>query len=89
MGRYRVLIKPSARKELLAVPTKKDRQRLVRRIELLGEEPRPAGCQKLTGGGDRYRVRQGQYRIVYEIRDKELIVLLVKLGHRRDVYRAL
>lgn len=89
MGRYRVLIKPSARKELLAVPTKKDRQRLVRRIELLGDEPRPDGCQKLTAHGDRYRVRQGQYRIVYEIRDKELVVLVVKLGHRRDVYRAL
>lgn len=89
MGRFRVLIKPSARKELLAVPTKKDRQRLVRRIELLGEDPRPAGCQKLAGGGDRYRVRQGQYRIVYEIRDAELVVLLVRLGHRRDVYRAL
>ena len=88
MGRYRVLIKPSARKELLAVPTKKDRQRLVRRIELLGEEPRSAGCQKLTGG-DRYRVRPGQYRIVYEIRDNELVVLVVKLGYRRDVYRAL
>jgi mRNA interferase RelE/StbE len=71
------------------VPTKKDRQRLVRRIELLGEDPRPAGCQKLTGGADRYRVRQGQYRIVYEIRDDELVVLVVKLGHRRDVYRAL
>ena len=82
MGRYRVLIKPSARKELLAVPTKKDRQRLVHRIELLGEDPRPAGCQKLTGGGDRYRMRQGQYRIVYEIRDEELIVLVVKLGRR-------
>lgn len=89
MGRYRVLIKPSARKELLAIPTKKDRQRLVRRIELLGEDPRPAGCEKLAGGGDRYRVRQGQYRIVYEIRDAELVVLVVKLGHRRDVYRAL
>lgn len=89
MGRYRVLIKPSARKELLAVPTKKDRQRLVRRIELLGEDPSPVGCQKLTGGADRYRVRQGQYRIVYEIRDDELVVLVVKLGHRRDVYRAL
>jgi mRNA interferase RelE/StbE len=89
VGRYRVLIKPSARKELLAIPTKKDRQRLVRRIELLGEEPRPAGCQKLTGGSDRFRVRQGQYRIVYEIRDEELVVLVVKLGHRRDVYRAL
>lgn len=89
MGGYRVLIKPSARKELLAIPTKKDRQRLVRRIELLGEDPRPAGCQKLAGGGDRYRVRQGQHRIVYEIRDAELVVLVVKLGHRRDVYRAL
>jgi mRNA interferase RelE/StbE len=89
VGKYRVLIKPSARKELLAVPTKKDRQRLVRRIRLLGEDPRPAGCQKLAGGGDRCRVRQGQYRIVYEIRDAELVVLVVKLGHRRDVYRAL
>jgi mRNA interferase RelE/StbE len=89
VGKYRVLIKPSARKELLAVSTKKDRQRLVRRIELLGEDPRPGGCQKLAGSGDRYRVRQGQYRIVYEIRDAELVVLVVKLGHRRDVYRAL
>ena len=88
MGKYRVLIKPSARKDLLAIPTKKDRQRLVRRIELLGEDPRPAGCQKLTGD-DRYRVRQGQDRMVYEIRDAELVVLIVKLGHRRDVYRAL
>ena len=88
MGKYRVLIKPSASKELLAIPTKKDRQRLVRRIELLGADPRPAGCQKLTGGGDRYRVRQGLYRIIYEIRDTELVVLVVKLGHRRDVYRA-
>ena len=88
MGKYRVLIKPSARKELLAIPTKKDRQRLVRRIELLGADPRPAGCQKLTGGGDRYRVRQGLYRIIYEIRDTELVVLVVKLGHRRDVDRA-
>ena len=89
MGRYRVLIKPSARKELLAIPTKKDRQRLVRRIELLGDNARPAGCQKLAGGGDPYRVRQGQYRIVYGIRDAELVVLVVKLGHRGDVYRAL
>jgi mRNA interferase RelE/StbE len=89
VGKYRVLIKPSARKELLAVSTKKDRQRLVRRIEQLGEDPRPAGCQKPAGGGDRYRVRQGQYRIVYEIRNAELVVLAVKLGHRRDVCRAL
>jgi mRNA interferase RelE/StbE len=88
VGKYRVLIKPSARKELLAIPTKKDRQRLVRRIEILAEDPRPAGCQKLTGG-DRYRIRQGPYRIVYELQDEELVVLVVKIGHRRDVYRAL
>jgi len=87
VGKYRVLIKPSARKELLAIPTKKDRQRLVRRVELLGGDPRPAGCQKLTGGGGLYRVRVGQYRIVYEIRDGALVVLVVRLGHRRDIYR--
>lgn len=88
MGSYRVLIKPSAKKELVAVSTKKDRQRLVSRIQRLADEPRPPGCQKLSGH-DRYRVRQGQYRIVYEIRDNELIVVVIKVGHRRDVYRAL
>lgn len=88
MGKYRVLIKPSARKELLAIPTKKDRQRLVRRIEALADEPRPPGSEKLSGH-DRYRLRQGRYRIVYEIRDAELLVGVIKLGHRRDVYRGL
>ncbi len=88
MGKYRVLIKSSAKKELLAVPTKKDRQLLVQRIEQLADEPRPYGCTKLTGY-ERYRLRQGVYRIVYEIRDAALVVLVVKLGHRRDVYRDL
>ena len=87
MANYRVLIKPSAKKELLAVSTKKDRQRLVSRIQGLADNPRPSGCQKLSGH-DRYRVRQGQYRIVYEIHDDELVVVVIKLGHRRDVYRA-
>lgn len=72
----------------MAVSTKKDRQRLVSRIQGLGENPRPPGCQKLSGH-DRYRVRQGRYRIVYEIQDDELVVVVIKLGHRRDVYRAL
>ncbi len=88
MGQYRVLIKPSAVKEIEAVPRKKDRQRIVKRIEQLGDEPRPAGCQKLSGH-DRYRIRQGQYRIVYGIEDDKLIVYVVKVGHRKDVYRAL
>jgi mRNA interferase RelE/StbE len=75
-------------KEIEAVPRKKDRQRIVKRIEQLGDEPRPAGCQKLSGH-DRYRIRQGQYRIVYGVEDDKLIVYVVKVGHRKDVYRAL
>jgi mRNA interferase RelE/StbE len=86
VGRYRLLIKSSARKELAAVTTKKDRQRIVRRIQSLSENPRAPGCQKLSGY-DRYRIRQGHYRIVYEIRDFEVVVVVIKIGHRRDVYR--
>jgi mRNA interferase RelE/StbE len=88
VGKYRVLIKPSAQKELEAVSTKKDRQRIVHRIQGLADDPRPQGCQKLSGY-DRFRVRQGQYRIVYEIRNDELVVVVVKVGNRRDVYRNL
>lgn len=88
MERYKVLIKPSARKELLAISTKKDRQRIVRKIESLADEPRPPGCEKLSGY-DRYRIRLGKYRIIYGIEDEELVVLVIKIGHRRDVYRAL
>jgi mRNA interferase RelE/StbE len=84
----RLTIKPSAAKELQEIPTKRDRQRVVARIERLAAEPRPAGCVKLTGG-DRYRIRQGRYRIVYEVRDAELIVLVVRVGDRRDAYRGL
>ncbi len=88
MGKFRVLIKPSAKKELEAISTKKERQRIVRRIRGLGDDPRPPGCQKLSGY-DRFRVRQGQYRIVYEIRNDELVVVVVKVGNRQDVYRNL
>ena len=86
MEKYRVLIKPSALKELEALPRKKDRQRIVRRIEQLSEEPRPPGCQKLSAR-DLYRVRQGNYRIVYEVRDTDLIVNVVKIGDRKEIYR--
>ena len=86
MGRFRVLIKPSALKEIEAVGRKKDRQRIVRRIEGLADNPRPPGCQKLSGQ-DRYRVRQGEYRIVTSVEDNELFVYVVKVGHRKDVYR--
>ena len=88
MGKYKVLIKPSAVKELEAIPLKKDRQRIALKIKSLGDNPRPAGCRKLSGH-DRFRLRQGQYRILYGINDNMLIVYVVKIGHRKDVYRDL
>lgn len=87
MGRYKVLIKPSAAAELESVGQKKDRQRLVGLIESLAENPRPVGCEKLSGQKDRYRVREGAYRVVYSIEDKSLVVVVVKVGHRKNVYR--
>jgi len=84
--RLSVVIKPSAAKEIEAISNKKDRQRMVKRIAALGDDPRPPGFQKLSGK-DRYRIRQGVYRIIYSIEDRELVVVVVKVGHRRDVYR--
>jgi mRNA interferase RelE/StbE len=82
---YRLLIKPSAAKELEALPPK-DRRKITTRIEGLAGEPRPNGCEKLSGL-EQYRVRQGDYRVVYSIDDEIHAVLVVKVGHRRDVYR--
>jgi mRNA interferase RelE/StbE len=82
---YRLLIKPSADKEIEALP-KQDRRRIVAKITSLSRDPRPPGCEKLSGH-DQYRLRQGNYRILYEIQDLNLIVVVVKVGHRRDVYR--
>lgn len=85
MGRYRIEIKRSAGKEIRKIRSKKDRQRIVERISALSEEPRPVGCQKLSGQ-EAYRIRQGDYRIVYTIEDDVLIVTIIKVGNRRDVY---
>ena len=87
MAGYKVSIKRSAAKELEAVAQKIDRQRLTVRIQALVGEPRPAGCEKLAGYGDRYRVRQGDYRFVYAVDDAERLVTVFKIGHRREVYR--
>lgn len=86
MAKYRLLIKPSAVKEIEAIPLKRERQRLVERIARLAENPHPPGSEKLSGQ-EKYRVRQGRYRIVYDIADEELVVYVVKVGHRKDVYR--
>lgn len=64
----------------------RERQGIVERIGRLANDPRPRGCEKLAGG-ERYRVRQGDYRIVYSVEDALLVVWVVKVGHRRDVYR--
>jgi mRNA interferase RelE/StbE len=86
MAKYRITIKRSAAKELEDIP-KKDLQRIVKRIRSLAENPRPHGSQKLSHK-EQYRIRQGDYRIVYSIEDEELLVDIVKIGHRREIYRS-
>ena len=85
MAKYRILIKPSAVKEIEVIAPKKDRQRIVERILKLADNPRPYGCEKLSGR-DKYRIRQGHYRIVYAIEDDNLLIHVIKVGHRKDVY---
>ncbi len=85
MAVYRVHFRASVEKDLTTIP-KKDLKKILKSIEGLGENPRPSGCEKLTGQ-ERYRLRQGRYRIVYSIQDDELTVWVVKVGHRKDIYR--
>jgi mRNA interferase RelE/StbE len=87
MTRYRLSFKASVAKDLRQLP-KRGVQGVLKRIEGLADDPRPNGSEKLSGQ-ERFRVRQGTYRIIYEIRDQELVVMVVKVGHRRDVYRTL
>ena len=87
MALYKVLIKASAGKELAAVASRADRQRLVAKIQGLASSPRPHGSEKLAGYDDRYRIRQGNYRVVYLIDDKLDEVTIFKIGNRKDVYR--
>lgn len=85
MASYRVRVKRSAVKELEALSLK-DRRRVARRIQRLADQPRPPECEKLSGQ-EKYRLRQGDYRILYAVDDPESTVTVVKIGHRRDVYR--
>ena len=85
MEKYSITIKKSAAKELEAIP-KKDLQRIIKRIQALAENPRPQGSKKLSGK-ELYRIRQGGYRIVYTIEDKESLIDIFKIGHRREIYR--
>ncbi len=85
MAKYKITIKKSAAKELQDIP-RKDLQKIVNRIKSLALNLRPIGSQKLSAR-QQYRIRQGDYRMVYSIDDKELLVDIVKIGHRREIYR--
>jgi len=83
---YSILLAPSAERQLKAL-TELVQRRIVRRLKSLRENPRPQGVKKLVGEEDLYRIREGDYRIIYTIRDKELIILVVKIGDRKEIYR--
>jgi len=85
MGNYKVLIRKSAADELGRIP-KRDLRRIVERIRSLGDRPRPHGCEKLSAQ-ERYRLRQGDYRVVYSVDDSIQTVEVVKIGHRSEIYR--
>ncbi len=85
MARYSLLFKRSISKDLRSIP-KQDVRRILKRIDLLADDPRPSGSEKLSTQ-ELYRIRQGRYRIIYEIQDIVLIVVVVKIGKRSDVYR--
>ena len=84
MEKYKLVIKKSAAKEMEDIP-KKELRKIVKRIRSLTQDPRPKGCQKLSGQS-RFRIRQGNYRILYSIDDEDRVVDIVKIGHRREVY---
>ncbi len=86
MANYKLTISSTAEKTLKKVP-KKDLRKIIELIQSLAIQPRPLGCRKLSGEEDTYRVRQGNYRVIYEIKDQKLIVLVLKIGHRKDIYR--
>jgi mRNA interferase RelE/StbE len=85
MAKYRLVFRKSVSKDLRPIP-KKDVARILQRMEALQEDPRPVDSEKLSGQ-ERYRVRQGVYRIIYAVTDEHLVVTVVKVGHRRHVYR--
>ena len=87
MARYELRVKPSVAKDLRGAP-KAEVRRILKRMEALRDDPRAPGCEKLAGGSELYRVRQGVYRIVYTIRDAQVVVEVVRVGHRGEVYRA-
>lgn len=86
MTKYKIEISSTAERQL-GKKSREDQIRILRSISLLAHDPRPAGCRKLKGYDDLYRIRIGNYRVIYEIDGKRIVVIIFKIGHRRDVYR--
>lgn len=86
MARYELRVKPSVAKDLRGI-ARADVKRILARMASLRDDPRAPGCEKLAGNSELYRVRQGAYRIVYSIHDAQVVVEVVKVGHRGEVYR--
>ena len=85
MAKYEISLKKSAAKELDDIP-KKELQKIIKKIRALSSDPRPQGSQKLSHK-EQYRIRQGDYRIIYAIDDDSFAVYIIKVGHRREIYR--
>jgi len=85
---YTIEVAPTAERQIKALP-KSIRTQIGRRIDKLAADPRPHGVEKIAGEENLYRIRSGDYRILYEINDQELLVLVVKIGDRKEVYRRL
>jgi len=88
MARFELRIKTSVAKDLRGIP-KVDVRRILSRMQALRDDPRAPGCEKLAGNDELYRVRQGVYRIVYAVHDERVLVEVVRVGHRGDVYRGI
>ncbi len=85
MDSYELVVRPSVQRDVRGIPSK-DLRRILERMEALRNNPRPANCVKLSGQ-ESYRVRQGNYRIIHELDDTQRVVVIAKVGHRREVYR--
>ena len=86
MAKYKIELKRSAEKEIKKLPAK-DLKKILAKISSLADNPRPKGCIKLSAD-EKYRIRVGVYRILYQIKDKYLVIIVVKVAHRKDVYNS-
>ena len=86
MASYRIEVSATAEKQIRKL-TARDQVRVLRAIQHLGFDPHPLGCRKLQGYDDVFRIRVGSYRVIYSVESGRLIVIILKVGHRRDVYR--